>query len=99
MTVSTHGVHPPHAHACLQAFEQFKAVEAREHELKAELDSAQQETAAATVAFDAVRAHRHELFTRAFEAISNNIDVIYKQLTSRCDMLIYVTTIVCSAFV
>lgn len=67
----------------VQAFEQYKAVEAREQELKSELDSAQQETAAATVAFDEVRARRHALFTRAFEAISKNIDVIYKQLTSR----------------
>lgn len=80
--------------AATQAFEQFKAVEAREQELKAELDSVQQETSAATVAFDEVRARRHELFTRAFEAISKNIDVIYKQLTSRCGMQAHTCTYV-----
>lgn len=64
--------------------EQFKAVEAKEQELKSELEAAQQETSTATHLFNQVRSQRHELFTRAFEAISSNIDVIYKQLTSRC---------------
>ncbi len=66
-----------------QAVEQFKAVEAKEQELRAELEQAQQETATATQQFTQVRSERHQLFTRAFEAISRNIDVIYKQLTSR----------------
>ena len=47
----------------------------------AALDEARRETQVAAESFNRVRQRRFDAFTRAFEHISREIDVIYKDLT------------------
>eukprot|EP00798_Chlamydomonas_sp_ICE-L_P016806 gene16806-23088_t len=65
----------------MKALEQFEAVKEKEREVNAALDQARQETQSAADAFRKVHQRRYDTFMAAFTHISQEIDVIYKDLT------------------
>jgi hypothetical protein len=62
----------------VQAVEQYEEVREKERAQAEDLDAARRVAQEATEAFHAVQQKRHELFTAAFDHVSNAIDPIFK---------------------
>eukprot|EP00191_Tetraselmis_sp_GSL018_P007317 CAMPEP_0177607594 /NCGR_PEP_ID=MMETSP0419_2-20121207/18007_1 /TAXON_ID=582737 /ORGANISM="Tetraselmis sp., Strain GSL018" /LENGTH=1227 /DNA_ID=CAMNT_0019102199 /DNA_START=146 /DNA_END=3830 /DNA_ORIENTATION=+ len=65
----------------MRALEQYDQIKEKERLQLEELEAAKVEAKTAADNFNNLRARRHQLFTTAFEHISNSIDPIYKELT------------------
>ena len=65
----------------LRALERMEGVEARQQETEREFDSSRRTVRTAKDAFNAVKRKRLQLFTKAYDHISGQIDQIYKGLT------------------
>ncbi|XP_060676214.1 structural maintenance of chromosomes protein 1 [Ziziphus jujuba] len=65
----------------LKALDQYEALKEKERAITEEFEAARKEEKEIADLFNSVKQRRYELFTDAFNHISNNIDKIYKQLT------------------
>ncbi|KAI3903802.1 hypothetical protein MKW92_009498 [Papaver armeniacum] len=65
----------------LKALDQYVALQEKEREVVEEFEAVRKEEMEITDKYNAIKQRRYELFTEAFNHISNNIDKIYKQLT------------------
>ncbi|XP_058094552.1 structural maintenance of chromosomes protein 1 [Magnolia sinica] len=65
----------------LKALDQYEALQEKERQVTEEFEAARREEKEITDKFNSVKQRRYQLFTEAFDHISNNIDKIYKQLT------------------
>ncbi|KAI3887302.1 hypothetical protein MKX03_017863 [Papaver bracteatum] len=65
----------------LKALDQYVALQEKEREVADEFEAVRKEEMEITDKYNAIKQRRYELFTEAFNHISNNIDKIYKQLT------------------
>ncbi|CAH9134035.1 unnamed protein product [Cuscuta epithymum] len=65
----------------LKAFDQYEALRQKEDAVTKEFEEAKNEEKKVTDEFNRIKKTRYELFMKAFDHISGNIDKIYKQLT------------------
>ncbi|XP_073284686.1 structural maintenance of chromosomes protein 1-like isoform X1 [Primulina huaijiensis] len=65
----------------LKALDQYEAVLAKERAASKEWEAARDEQNKITAEFNRVKQTRHDLFMKAFDHISGNIDKIYNELT------------------